>query len=246
MRALVENSIRRADKIVVNTHKTAEHLRVFLKIVQSKISVVPLGVDLQEFSPLDPVACRYKTRERYRIRGRYILAVGSVNPRKNLTTLLKAYSLLRRSGISDWQLVIVGIKEWGGSEIANATRSLGFSENDVLFLGHVEDSQMPCLYSGADVFVFPSLFEGFGLPLLEAMACGIPVVASDNSSLPDVGGDAALYAPPLSAEAFADAIRRVLEDTSFRAAIVSKGLERVKNFTWQDTARGVLAAVENG
>lgn len=244
MRTLVENSIRRADRILVNTRNTEEHLRAILKIPQSRITVVPLGVDLQRFSPLDPVICRSRVKERYGVQERYILAVGSVNPRKNLVTLLEGYKLLRREGASGLQLVIVGAKEWGNSELTDAMHILGLAEDDVAFLGYIPDDEMSCLYSGADVFVFPSLFEGFGLPLLEAMACGTPVVASDNSSFPEVGGDAAIYVPPHSSDNFASAIKRLLQDSVLRGVMIKKGLERVKTLTWDNTAWGVLHALE--
>lgn len=244
MRTLVENSIRRADQVVVNTRVIADQLGVILKVPQAKISVVPLGVDPSTFLPLDSAFCRSRILERYGVRDRYILAVGSVSPRKNLTTLLKASKLLRVGGLSDWQLVVVGVNEWGGAEIAETMSSLGLSDEDVLFLGHVPDEEMPALYSGADVFVFPSLFEGFGLPLLEAMACGTPAVASDNSAFPEVGGDAALYTPPHSAEGFAGAIERVLRDEDLRRSMVDRGMKRAREFTWERTAKGVLAALE--
>lgn len=244
MRTLVENSIRRADRILVNAQKTAEQLRVLLKVRQTRISVVPLGVDARLFRPAGGSACRSRVEARYGIQNRYILAVGSVNPRKNITTLLKAYDLLLRQGLQGLQLVIAGIAEWGGSQIADTMRDLGFAERDVLFLGHIPDEDLPFLYGGAEVFVFPSLFEGFGLPLLEAMACGTPAVVSDNYSFPEVGGDAVLYVPPRSAEGFASAIQQLLERPMLRQAMAEKGLERVKSFTWENTALGVLQAIE--
>lgn len=244
MRTLVENSIRRADRIVTNTRMTAEQLRVLLKVPEARISVVPLGVDRSKFLSRESASCRMNILEGFGIRNRYILAVGSVSPRKNIKTLLGAYHLLLRQGLSGYQLVIAGIREWGDSEIGVAMESLGLTGEDVAFLGHVPDEEMPALYSGADVFVFPSLFEGFGLPLLEAMACGTPAVASDNSSFPEVGGDAVQYVPPRSAEGFASAIRRLIEEPVLRQTAVENGLKRVKGFTWENTARGFMRALE--
>lgn len=244
MRTLVENSIRRADRVIVTTEMSAEQLRVTLKVPQAKISVAALGVDSRFFRPAGGSACRSRMEARYGIRNRYILAVGSVNPRKNITTLLKAYDLLLRQGLQGLQLVIAGIAEWGGSQIADTMHALGLTGRDVQFLGHIPDEDLPFLYGGAEVFVFPSLFEGFGLPLLEAMSCGTPAVASDNYSFPEVGGDAVLYVPPRSAEGFASAIRQLLERPALRQAMAEKGLERVKDFTWENTAQGVLKAIE--
>jgi glycosyltransferase involved in cell wall biosynthesis len=179
------------------------------------------------------MASKYGTSENY------ICAVGTVEPRKNLVTLLEAVAILRR-GKWNYQLVLAGMPGWKNSGVYDTVKRLRLADADVLFLGHVPDDDMPLLYCGSRLFVFPSLYEGFGIPLAEAMACGTPVVASNSSSIPEVVQDAAVLVSPRSPEEFAGAIRRVLSDSGLRGLLIARGLRRAAEFSWESSARKVL------
>lgn len=173
----------------------------------------------------------------------YILYVGSIEPRKNLLRLLKAYAHLREWS-EQWHLVIVGARNiWKSTPVAEAVKKLGM-QDCVHFTGYIPEEDLPALYNAADLFVFPSLYEGFGLPVLEAMACGTPVVTSNTSSLPEVAGDAALLVDPYDVEAIAAAMQRILSVSDLAADLRQRGLERAKQFTWEKTARETIKVYE--
>ena len=170
----------------------------------------------------------------------YVLAVGTVQPRKNLVTLVKAWKILRDRAAPCPQLVVAGARGWKNSQLDETIRRLGLTGDQIRFLGVVPEEDLPVLYSGSSVFVFPSLYEGFGLPLLEAMACGVPVIASNTSSVPEVVGDAALLVAPTEPEAFAEAVLRLRSDDNLRRAKVEKGLSRAAGFSWRRAAAQLL------
>jgi len=180
--------------------------------------------------------------KRYVIERPYILYVGSLEKRKNLPRLLEAYAYLRET-LPGWKLVIVGGRKWKSDPIYKAVQRLGL-EPHVIFTGFVAEEDLPALYNGADLFVFPSLYEGFGLPVLEAMACGTPVVTSNTSSLPEVAGEAALLVAPTDVKAIAAAMQRVLSEPDLAAELRRRGLERASQFSWERTARETLAVYE--
>jgi glycosyltransferase involved in cell wall biosynthesis len=170
--------------------------------------------------------------------------VGTIEPRKNLSALLDAYALLRQHAVTDdTKLVMVGKKGWLYEPFFQHLHELGL-EDQVIFPGYVADEELPALYGAAEVFVFPSLFEGFGLPVLEAMACGAPVVCSNATSLPEVAGDAALMVSPQDTAGLATAIQRVLADAELRAKLASLGMAQARRFTWEETARQTLAVYQ--
>lgn len=167
---------------------------------------------------------------------RFILYVGTLEPRKNLVRLLEAFALLRRQGLRDHRLVLVGCRGWKETPIFEAVERHGLRDA-VCFLGNVPTDSLVALYNRADAFVFPSLYEGFGLPVIEAMACGTPVVTSRRGSLEEVSGGAAEYVEPSEAESIANGLRRVLTDPARRAELREKGLVRAAAFNWQTAAR---------
>jgi glycosyltransferase involved in cell wall biosynthesis len=170
------------------------------------------------------------------VRFPYILAVGNLQPRKNLTRLVQAFVRLRQeSGISH-QLVLAGKAQWRESELYEVVRCAGI-EQDVLFTGHISDNELVRLYNAADVFVYPSLYEGFGLPVLEAMACGVPVVTSCITSIPEVAGEAALLCDPCDVDALAMAIGRILQDRNLNNDLRINGLRHAASFSWEKTAK---------
>ena len=178
-------------------------------------------------------------RERYGTGERFILCVGNLQPRKNLHTLIDAYVRLRRADATRHKLVLVGKKAWLYDDIFAAARASGYAE-EIVFTGYVPDDDLVALYNAADLFVYPSIFEGFGLPPLEAMACGTPVIASNTSSLPEVLGDAALIVDPLDLERLACTMLTVLQDTELCAGLSVRGRKRTDAFSWQATARAIV------
>lgn len=178
--------------------------------------------------------------EKFGIKGNYILFVGTLQPRKNLERLIKAFSLLVKKNI---ELVVVGKRGWLYEDILKAPRKYNVEER-VKFLDFVEDKDLPSLYGNATCFVLPSLYEGFGLPVLEAMKYGCPVLTSNTSSLPEAGGDAALYFDPENTEEMAKKIDEVLSDEKLRSEMVKKGYEQVKKFSWDKTAKKTLQVLK--
>jgi glycosyltransferase involved in cell wall biosynthesis len=166
-----------------------------------------------------------------------------LEPRKNLVRLVRAYAALRQSGVISHQLVIVGQAHWQGSAIGREVNELGLSE-EVVFTGYVPTDDLVTLYNAATVFVYPSLYEGFGLPILEAMSCGTPVITSNVASMPEVAGEAALLVNPRSEEDLAQTLERVLTDEMLRRELGEKGLRRASQFSWEKTARLTLHAYE--
>ena len=240
----VERSVRQADRIIAISQSTARDLQHTWKLPESKIEVIPHGV-ASAYRPQDSRAAAEYVAKKYGVLKEYVLTVGTLGPHKNLITVIKAMKILRGLGELPFQLVAVGAQGGKNSRMLEAVRSSGLTREDIRFLGFVPEEDLPMLYSASSALVFPSLYEGFGLPLVEAMACGVPVVASNTSSIPEVVGDAALLAPPTQPEAFAEAIMRVRSDTDLRKAMVQKGLNRAACFRWDKAASRLLECMRN-
>jgi glycosyltransferase involved in cell wall biosynthesis len=230
-------SVRRAKAILVPSQSAADDLRVFLHPPQSRVHVTHEGVDAC-FRPLDAETCARLVQERYGLPLGYVLSLGTREPGKNRTTLLRAFKRLVDAG-RDLHLAVVGGQGWQSDDEAEVA-SLALRDR-VHFTGYVPQADLPALYNAASVFVFPSLHEGFGLPALEALACGTPVVTSNRSALPEVAGNAALLVDPLDADAIATAIERILDDPGLAAQLRRAGLERAAAFTWDACAEATLA-----
>ncbi len=230
---------RRADMVIAVSQHTANDIQEYYGIPPERIAVIYNGVDEEYFPERDPVKFGV-LQERYGIRtDRYILYVGGSDPRKNLHTLLQAYHRLPAIH-RDYGLVVVGGIGWGSQELYDCIGSLKL-QNSVVLAGYVPVVDLRILYSMAAVLVYPSLYEGFGLPPLEAMACGCPVITSNSSSLPEVVGEVAPMLDPLDVEGLASAIERVVCDGHYRELLRVKGFERAKLFSWEKTARETLA-----
>jgi glycosyltransferase involved in cell wall biosynthesis len=173
-----------------------------------------------------------------------LATVGFVHPRKNQQFLVGVLRILKNNGQLDCPLLVVGAIGWKNSPLFREIRAAGLTENDIRFLGYVPDEDMPLLYAGAQVFLFPTLYEGFGIPPVEAMACGTPVIASDAPCMPEVLGDAAILEPLTSHERFATAIRRVLTDNQLREALRTKGIQRAQSFRYETSVRQLLEIFE--
>jgi glycosyltransferase involved in cell wall biosynthesis len=233
-------SVKRARAVLVPSASAADDLRTVLHPPASRVHVTHEGVEAI-FKPSSEDEC-IAARKRFNLAERFLLSLGTLEPGKNRTTLLQAFQRLVAEG-RNVHLAVAGQAGWSGGSEANEARDLGL-EGRVRFLGYVPHAELPALYSAATAFVFPSLHEGFGLPVLEAMACGTPVVTSNTSSLPEVAGDAALLVDPLDSGALADAIARVLDDPELAARLRQAGLERAASFSWDACAEATLAVYQ--
>ncbi len=235
----VPRSVARADFILADSLNTQDDLICLLGVRPSKVEVVPGGVE-ERFAPVtDPEALR-SMRRRVSRGDPFILSVGMIEPRKNLVRLIEAFEKLKaRLGLPH-KLVLAGKKGWLSEPIYRRAQESPIA-SEILFSGFVPDADLPALYSAADLFAFPSLYEGFGLPPLEAMACGTPVVVSDSSSLPEVVGDAALSVQADSTEELSQAMGLPFEDPDLRKRMISAGIRQAKKFSWRTSAEKMLA-----
>ncbi len=234
--------IRRADAVITVSECSRRDLVQVYGLDQARIHVIYEGID-DRFRPVEDREVVAAVRRRYGLPDGFILYVGTIEPRKNLTTLLEAYQTLKGQGFES-KLVIVGKKGWLYQDFFQRLQELGL-EDQVIFPGYVPDDDLPAIYSAAQVFAFPSLYEGFGLPVLEAMDCGTPVVCSNASSLPEVAGQAALTIDPRRPRELAQALQRVLEDAALRAELRGKGLGQAARFSWERAARETLRVYES-
>jgi len=234
-----------ASRIIAVSQATKDDLVQHYGIEPDKVTVVYSGCD-ETMQPVEDRAAIERVKARYGIRGDYVLYVGTLQPRKNLGRLLEAYAMIRKRAKKDQIpcLVIAGRKGWLYGQIFQQVERLGL-ETEVIFPGYVPQDDLPALLSGARLFVFPSLYEGFGLPVLEAMACGTPVLCSNVSSLPEVAGNAVFLVDPLDVESMAEAMNRLLKDEGLRARLVERGLRQLRQFSWDRCARETLAVLED-
>lgn len=237
-RYMLPRALRNATGIITISMCSQQDLNRYLGIDTRQVAVTYLAAD-RHFMPIAAGPARDAILKRYAVRRPYLLYLGGINARKNIARLLAAYAELRARR-PELTLVIAGKRQWATAEVDQAMARLAL-EPHVHFTGYVPDADLPALYSAAEVFVFPSLYEGFGLPPLEAMACGTPVVTSNRSSLPEVVGDAALLVDPYDVPALAAAIERVLDDAPLRAELQRRGFARAARFTWEQVARETLA-----
>ena len=244
MRLTIRSTTRRAAQIITVSDYSREDIVRTYGVEPEMITVTPEAVpphltEVTNETELD------KMRAAYGIESDYILSLCSIHPRKNLVRLIEAYSLLRRMQPEGKlpQLVLAGKRGWLDKETMRAAERDTVSA-DIRFTGYVADEHLSALYSGAACFVYPSYFEGFGLPILEAMKCGAPVVAGNRTSIPEVAGEAALLFDPFDVHSLVEALKRVLNDSQYRATLSAKGLQRANEFSWRETARLTLAVYE--
>ena len=244
LRLTVRRTTRKAALILTLSEFSRRDIIETYAVDPERVIVTPAAAP-PHFAPVADETELRAVRERYGISPNYLLSLGSIQPRKNLTRLIEAYSCLRRERPNAElpQLVLAGKRGWLDDEVFRAAQQDGLSES-ISFIGYVPEKDLPALYSGAMCFVYPSYFEGFGLPVIEAMQCGAPVIAGNRSSLPEVAGDAALLFDPFDTRALADAIARVTDDPDYRAELCARGFKRAGTFSWLDTARLTLKAYE--
>jgi glycosyltransferase involved in cell wall biosynthesis len=230
--------IQQADHLVAISEATKQDALQFLRIAPDRISVVPLAVDRSIFREIPEDRARTHVLRRFGINRRYLLYVGGFDYRKNVPALISAFQ--RTAARHDLDLVVVGPMKGPGHRLAARVRSGNHAER-ITWLGHVPLEDLPYLYAGAVAFVYPSLAEGFGLPVLEAMSCGTPVLTSNVSALPEVAGDAAVYANPTSVSDLADKIQRLIDDDGLRGRLSGMALSQARKFSWRSTAERILS-----
>jgi glycosyltransferase involved in cell wall biosynthesis len=236
----VSRSLRRARHVLADSHNTRADLLQLMHVPAPRITVIGAGVD-SRFQPVRDSAALVQLRARYSLPERFILGMSTLEPRKNFTGLIAAFNQLAGRALpgAPLHLVIAGGKGWLYEPILAAADASPLRER-VHFAGFVADADLPGLYSLAELFVFPSHYEGFGIPVLEAMACGTPVVCADNSSLPEVAGDAALLVNATDIDGLAGAMNQVLNEPALRARLVERGFRQAARFSWEDAARRLL------
>lgn len=238
-RFLLPRLYPRVRAIIAISEFTRERIVTALRVDPGCVHVVPNGVG-EAFRPQSPETCA-SVRAEFGLPDRFVLSLGSLQPRKNLGRLLEAWAALPAAVRAGHVLAVAG-----GAGAKQVFRSYALTDPppDVRFLGRVPDAWLPALIAAATAFVYPSYYEGFGLPPLEAMACGTPVITADRTSLPEVVGDAGMMVDPFDVSAIAAAMEKLLEDQSLADALAHRGLQRAGTFTWESTARRTLEVLE--
>ncbi len=224
-------SVKRACRVIAVSQHTKQDVMTVYGIPADKIDVVYSGLDAHFKRPSSQAIEEF--RAAHGLPERFILYLGTIEPRKNLSTLIRAYAKVRPAGV---KLVCAGGRGWMYQDVFQTVEELRISR-DVIFPGFLPDDDLPLWYSAADVFVYPSAYEGFGLPVIEAMACGVPTITTNASSLPEAAGDAALLVPPDDTTALAEALSRLLDDPSLRSGLAIRGPAQAARFNWADAAR---------
>jgi glycosyltransferase involved in cell wall biosynthesis len=237
MKYFVPLSAKRADRIISVSEFTKREICEYYGVAEDKVTVIHEGAS-DVFAPIKDRDLLLRTLKKYNIRTKYLLFVGRIEPRKNIVGVLKAFDYLRKRGHTETCLVIVGHQDriFRERRLFTEIKTMGL-ENDVLFTGGVSEEDLCALYSGAEALVYPAFAEGFGLPVVEAMASGTPVITSNTTALNEVAGNAAILVDPHSHGEIAEAIENLLSDESLKNELAQKGLDRAKKFRWEETAK---------
>jgi glycosyltransferase involved in cell wall biosynthesis len=237
-RLVLNSAVKISDIIVTVSNFSKSEIVKHTKTGGEKITVIHNGIDTEKFRELDDAAL-IPVKKKCNLPDKFILFVGNVKPHKNLKRLLGAYEILIKKGITDYYLVIAGKKEGfitGDSEVFRILNNNPILREKVLFTGYMDNSDLPAVYTLASLLIFPSLYEGFGLPPLEAMACGCLTVVSNAASLPEVCGEAAYYIDPYNIENIAGGMERILTDNTLRHDLINKGFKRAGLFSWGESS----------
>ncbi|MBI2414140.1 MAG: glycosyltransferase family 4 protein [Deltaproteobacteria bacterium] len=238
-RFMIRFAVGSADAIIVPSKTVKSELTGLLNVSPEILHVIP-EAPRGMFRPVDKAACESVGRK-YGLSDKFILTVGSIEPRKNIPSLIRAYSEMRKKGLTSRKLVICGSKGWMNEyeRVMSLIGTLGIGD-DIIFTGYVPDEDLPAVYTLADLFVYPSLYEGFGLPPLEAMACGCPVIASNCSAIPEIVREAGVLVDPLDIDGISEAMQRVLGDDALKGRLRAAGFARAREFSWERTAKETL------
>jgi glycosyltransferase involved in cell wall biosynthesis len=236
---LARSSIKRADIIIAPSFSTSKALESVLAVSTKRIRVVHEGVG-EQFTPKDRDVARKFVADKYSVSAPYILAVGTIEPRKNIARLIEAFALFSRDSKRRYRLIVAGPSGWK-TWATQASVERCQVRDRIHFLGWVDSKDLPWLYSGAELFVFPSLYEGFGLPVVEAMACGCPVVVSNCSSLPEVAGEVGVKVNPMDPGDIREGMEAAIET---RDSLAARSLERASTFSWEKAAAATVRVIE--
>ena len=235
-------SYRFADHMIVISEHTKQDVMELLKIPEEKLTVIYEAVD-SSFRPNQDADQLAAVRKKYNTGDNFLLHVGTLNPRKNLEFLVTVFAAVRKKVRADWKLVITGKKGWYYEGLFEAVQRLGL-ERSVVFTGYIDDREKPLLYNAASIFTFPSLYEGAGLPPLEAMSCGVPTISSNTSSLPEMVGKGGILLSPTDAQGWTNALVSLMTDVSLRREIGGRGKKQARRFSWERTARETVRVYE--
>ena len=228
----------RADRLLAISESTKRDAQEHLGVPEHRIDAVPLAVSDAYRHDIPPEQIEH-TRRRLNLPAAYVLFVGTIEPRKNLFRLLDAFARAVRADTGFPDLVLVGMRGWQLTEFDRALAASGVRDR-IMIAGYVAEADLPAVYAGASLFIYPSLYEGFGIPVLEALACGVPTITSSTSSMPEVAGDAALLIDPYETSALSAAMLRLFHDAGLRESLRRKGPARAAAFSWDSTARGTI------
>jgi len=240
---LLPKTLKNASKITTLSHHTKKDLMKYFNISEDKIMTIHIAVDSNKYKPLAKEKIS-EVRQKYNINLPFILYVGTLEPRKNIVRLIESFYKVRKNG-NEHKLVITGKKGWKYKNIFETVRRLNLSD-EIIFTDYVPDKDLPALYNAADLFVYPSIYEGFGLPPLEAMACGTSVITSNTSSFPEVVGSAGIMVNPYDVDELAEKISEVIGSDKLKEELSRKGLEQAKMFSWEKCARETLEVFKEG
>lgn len=235
---MIPPALKKADRIIAISNQTKNDIIELTGAPPKKIKVIYIGVS-DEFIPFTDKNLVEKIKSKYSLPMKYILFVGAIEPRKNLKNLTLAFSKLKRKGCGH-KLVIAGRFGWNYKDVLNTIKKEGL-ESEITFTNYVLQNDLPLIYNGADLFVYPSLYEGFGIPVMEAMACGIPVVTSNISSLPEIAQGAAILVDPLDSESIFLGMDKVLKDKKLAGEMSAKGIERARSFSLRNMAEDTVS-----
>ena len=239
----MNKSMKRADVVVTDSEFSRSEIIKYFPQYRDKVEVVPCGVDCDMFKPVQDRSIIEKVKANHNIKGKYFLYLGTLEPRKNLTRLVKAYEILSRRKEDCPLLVLAGGKGWLYDEIFEEVNKSGLGDK-VIFTQYIPGEEICPLMNGAEAFVFPSLYEGFGMPPLEAMACGTPVIVAGSASLPEVVGDCGLIVDAYSEESIADAMGKIADNEELRKQLSEKGIIRAREFSWKKSAEKLYTIYE--
>ncbi|ENZ30832.1 hypothetical protein HMPREF1084_03405 [Clostridium butyricum 60E.3] len=231
----IDYSVNRSDKIITVSESSKRDIIRYLNVPEEKIEVVYNGVEYDRFAKSNNNQDKLKVMQKYNLPQNYILYMGTLEPRKNIESIVRSYSVLKKNYNNEIKLVIAGKKGWLFENIFNLVESLKL-QDDVVFTDYVDEVDKAAIYQMANLFVFPSIYEGFGIPVLEAMASSVPVITSNVSSLPEVAGDAAILVEPKDVNSIAKNMHKILSNNDLRDKLICKGHIQAKKFTWEASA----------
>jgi len=238
----VGKTVERSEKIITISQNAKKEIENHYPLSKNKIEIISPAVDYKEYFPKNKTEVT-KVINKYGIDKNYILYTGTLEPRKNILGILEGYSALPKNILSSYTLVLAGGKGWLDEEIEEKLAEL--KELNIIRTGYVADEDLPALYSGATVFVYPSFYEGFGMPPLEAMACGTPVITSNNSSLPEVVGEAGIMIDAKDTGALTKSIEKVISSKKLQNEMIKKGIVQAKKFSWEESAKKLYELIQS-